>query len=152
MCCCRKTNSRSAAADPRRRSCPARPPGRNCTVLTWVGWIAAACWNSLSNIGAWPPGRRATTTDPATDGIAMKLLRYGNSGHEKPGVLDAEGVVRDLSAHVADFTPDQLSPANLARLRAIDPRTLPAVKRPVRYPAPVSCASKLVAIGLNHAG
>jgi 2-keto-4-pentenoate hydratase/2-oxohepta-3-ene-1,7-dioic acid hydratase in catechol pathway len=81
----------------------------------------------------------------------MKLLRFGNPGQEKPGLLDAQGVIRDLSAHVADFTPDQLSPGNLARLKALDPSSLPAVAGPVRYGAPVAGVSKFVAIGLNYA-
>ena len=81
----------------------------------------------------------------------MKLLRFGNPGQEKPGLLDAQGVIRDLSAHVTDITPEQLSPASLARLKAIDPTRLPAVSGPVRYGAPVAGVSKFVAIGLNYA-
>ena len=53
----------------------------------------------------------------------MKLLRYGPSGQEKPGILDADGRIRDLSAHVPDLSGDVLSDASLARLRAIDPAT-----------------------------
>ncbi|HWU81457.1 MAG TPA: 2-hydroxyhepta-2,4-diene-1,7-dioate isomerase, partial [Caulobacter sp.] len=51
----------------------------------------------------------------------MKLLRYGPRGAEKPGLLDAEGKIRDLSGHVADITGVQLSPEGLAKLAAIDP-------------------------------
>ncbi|KAB0678897.1 ureidoglycolate lyase, partial [Burkholderia territorii] len=57
----------------------------------------------------------------------MKLLRYGPSGQEKPGILDADGRIRDLSAHVPDLAGDALSDAALARVRAIDPATLPLV-------------------------
>ena len=57
----------------------------------------------------------------------MKLLRYGPKGQEKPGLVDAEGRIRDLSAHVDDIAGDALSDASLARLRAIDPATLPVV-------------------------
>jgi 2,4-diketo-3-deoxy-L-fuconate hydrolase len=81
----------------------------------------------------------------------MKLLRFGTAGQEKPGLLDGQGVVRDLSAHVADFTPETLAPANLARLKALDPASLPAVRAPVRYGPPVAGSSKFIAIGLNYA-
>ncbi len=81
----------------------------------------------------------------------MKLLRYGPVGQEKPGLLDAEGVIRDLSAHVPDFTPDQLSPENLKRLAAIDPASLPKVEGPQRYGPPIVGSQKFLAIGLNFA-
>jgi 2,4-didehydro-3-deoxy-L-rhamnonate hydrolase len=81
----------------------------------------------------------------------MKLLRYGPAGQEKPGLLDSTGVIRDLSAHVPDFTPDQISPEALARLAKIDPASLPAVEGPVRYGPPVVGTSKFLAIGLNYA-
>ena len=81
----------------------------------------------------------------------MKLLRYGPAGQEKPGILDASGVVRDLSGVIGDLTPDQLSKANLAKLKAIDPASLPAVPGPVRYGPPVTGVNKFLAIGLNYA-
>ncbi len=81
----------------------------------------------------------------------MKLLRYGPAGQERPGLLDAAGVLRDLSQHVADFTPDQIGPDALARIRALDPQSLPKVKGPVRYGPPVAGTSKFIAIGLNFA-
>ena len=58
----------------------------------------------------------------------MKLLRYGPKGHEKPGMLDAEGRIRALSGNVADIAGDVLSDAGLAQLRSIDPETLPLVE------------------------
>ena len=79
----------------------------------------------------------------------MKLLRYGPAGQEKPGLMDDGGAIRDLSSHVTDITPDQLSPAALDRLRAIDPASLPAVSGPVRYGVPVVGIGKFIAIGLN---
>jgi 2,4-diketo-3-deoxy-L-fuconate hydrolase len=79
----------------------------------------------------------------------MKLLRHGPVGHEKPGLLDSSGRVRDLSHHVQDITGDVLAPASLARLAAIDAATLPVVEGRPRYGAPVSGVSKLIAIGLN---
>ncbi|MBS6362155.1 MAG: ureidoglycolate lyase, partial [Burkholderia sp.] len=57
----------------------------------------------------------------------MKLLRYGPPGQEKPGILDADGRIRDLSAHVPDLAGEVLSDAGLARLRALDVAALPLV-------------------------
>ena len=81
----------------------------------------------------------------------MKLLRYGPKGQEKPGTLDAEGRIRDLSGVVADITPDQLWGEGLAALKAIDPETLPRVEGAPRYGVPVNGVRKFVAIGLNFA-
>ena len=81
----------------------------------------------------------------------MKLLRYGPLGQEKPGLLDAAGTLRDLSAHVADIDGAALSPDSLARLRAIDPATLPAVPGTPRIGACVGAIGKFVCIGLNYA-
>jgi 2,4-diketo-3-deoxy-L-fuconate hydrolase len=81
----------------------------------------------------------------------MKLLRYGPKGSEKPGLLDAQGQIRDLSGHVADITGAQLSPASLKALAAIDPATLPLVEGSPRYGVPVNGVSKFIAVGLNFA-
>jgi 2-keto-4-pentenoate hydratase/2-oxohepta-3-ene-1,7-dioic acid hydratase in catechol pathway len=81
----------------------------------------------------------------------MKLLRYGPKGQEKPGTLDAEGRIRDLSGVVADITPDQLWGEGLEALKAIDPTTLPLVEGQPRYGVPVNGARKFIAIGLNFA-
>ncbi len=81
----------------------------------------------------------------------MKLLRYGPKGQEKPGTLDAEGRIRDLSGVVADITPDQLWGEGLAALKAIDPATLPLVEGAPRYGVPVNGVRKFIAIGLNFA-
>ena len=80
----------------------------------------------------------------------MKLLRYGPAGSEKPGLLDAEGVVRDLSAIVQDITPATITDDGLARLREIDPATLPKVEGQPRLGPPVTGVPKIVAIGLNY--
>ncbi|HWE72178.1 MAG TPA: fumarylacetoacetate hydrolase family protein [Stellaceae bacterium] len=80
----------------------------------------------------------------------MKLLRYGLKGKEKPGVLDRNGNMRDLSGVLADITPDQLSPAALDRLRKIDPASLPPVTGQQRYGVPITNIGKLVCIGLNY--
>ena len=81
----------------------------------------------------------------------MKLLRYGPKGQEKPGLVDAEGNIRDLSTHVDDIAGDALSDASLARLRAIDPATLPLVRGEPRIGACVGRVGKMVCIGLNYA-
>lgn len=81
----------------------------------------------------------------------MKLLRYGPTGAEKPGLLDADGKIRDLSAHVTDIAGDVLTPEGLARIAAIDPASLPLVDGPVRYGPCVGQVGKFICIGLNYA-
>ncbi|MEG3123632.1 fumarylacetoacetate hydrolase family protein [Sphingomonas sp. GB1N7] len=80
----------------------------------------------------------------------MKLLRYGPLGHEKPGILDADGAIRDLSGIVRDIAGETLTPAGLAALAAIDPATLPLVEGNPRYGACVGAVGKFVCIGLNY--
>ena len=81
----------------------------------------------------------------------MKLLRYGPKGSEKPGLLDAEGKIRDLSGHVADITGATISPEGLKKLAALDPAALPVVEGSPRYGCPVNGVSKFIAVGLNFA-
>ena len=81
----------------------------------------------------------------------MKLLRYGPKGQEKPGTLDAEGRIRDLSGVIADITPDQLHGPALEALKSIDPTALPLVEGEPRYGVPVNGVRKFLAIGLNFA-
>jgi 2-keto-4-pentenoate hydratase/2-oxohepta-3-ene-1,7-dioic acid hydratase in catechol pathway len=81
----------------------------------------------------------------------MKLLRFGPLGAEKPGLLDADGHIRDLSGVLADITPDALSPASLATLAALDPTSLPLVEGNPRHGVPVKNPGKFIAIGLNYA-
>ena len=80
----------------------------------------------------------------------MKLLRYGSLGHEKPGLLDADGNIRDLSGIVADINGDTLAPESLARLSALDPATLPLVDGSPRIGACVDNVGQFHAIGLNY--
>ena len=80
----------------------------------------------------------------------MKLLRHRPAGSEKPGLLDKEGKIRDLSAHLPDLTPEWLAEDRLARLRAIDPGSLPLVKDGVRLGVPIAGIRQCVAIGLNY--
>lgn len=81
----------------------------------------------------------------------MKLLRYGPAGREKPGLLDADGAIRDLSGHIDDVAGDALSDATLARLSALDPSSLPKVEGAVRLGPCVGGVGKFVCIGLNYA-
>ncbi|MEI5998172.1 fumarylacetoacetate hydrolase family protein [Paraburkholderia bengalensis] len=80
----------------------------------------------------------------------MKLLRYGPPGQEKPGLLDSDGNLRDLSDHVADISGDALLPANLARLSALDPTSLPLVEGNPRLGSCVGGTRKFICIGLNY--
>jgi 2-keto-4-pentenoate hydratase/2-oxohepta-3-ene-1,7-dioic acid hydratase in catechol pathway len=80
----------------------------------------------------------------------MKLLRYGPAGQEKPGMLDADGRIRDLSGVIADVDGRALAPAALARLSDIDVGTLPVVSGQPRLGNPVANAGKFIAIGLNY--
>jgi len=81
----------------------------------------------------------------------MKLLRYGPEGQEKPGLLDSEGRIRDLSGHVADIADEVLTPEGLAKLAAIDVASLPVVEGSPRLGACVGNVRKFIAIGLNYA-
>jgi 2,4-didehydro-3-deoxy-L-rhamnonate hydrolase len=80
----------------------------------------------------------------------MKLVRYGNPGKEKPGLIDAEGKLRDLSSIVKDIGADQLSPAALAKISKVKTDKLPLVKGKPRYGSPVANVGKFIAIGLNY--
>jgi 2-keto-4-pentenoate hydratase/2-oxohepta-3-ene-1,7-dioic acid hydratase in catechol pathway len=81
----------------------------------------------------------------------MKLLRYGPKGKEKPGILDKEGSIRDLSAHVGDITGETISPKALAKLKKINVEKLPLVRGKPRIGACVANPQKFIAIGLNYA-
>ncbi|WP_019703432.1 fumarylacetoacetate hydrolase family protein [Paracidovorax oryzae] len=81
----------------------------------------------------------------------MKLVRYGQPGQEKPGLIDARGQLRDLSAQVADIDGAALSPASLQQLAAIDAASLPSVGGQVRYGPPVARVGKIICVGLNYA-
>jgi 2,4-didehydro-3-deoxy-L-rhamnonate hydrolase len=80
----------------------------------------------------------------------MKLVRFGAPGAEKPGLVDAQGAVRDLSGHVKEITGDMLSPASLDKLRKLDPKSLPAAPQGVRLGAPVAAVTNFIAVGLNY--
>ncbi|MGI8852515.1 MAG: fumarylacetoacetate hydrolase family protein [Methyloceanibacter sp.] len=80
----------------------------------------------------------------------MKLFRFGDAGQEKPGILDGAGRLRDLSAVVADIAGDVLGRESLARLKALDPSSLPPVKDSPRIGPPVGLVPKFLGIGLNY--
>ncbi len=81
----------------------------------------------------------------------MKLLRYGPQGQEKPGLLDAQGRLRDLSGQVADLAGEALGADSLARLRQLDPNSLPLVDGAPRLGPCVGRVGKFICIGLNYA-
>ncbi|MEY4362690.1 MAG: hypothetical protein RLZZ24_42 [Pseudomonadota bacterium] len=81
----------------------------------------------------------------------MKLVRYGQPGKEKPGLLDADGHLRDLSQVVPDIGPAQLSDKALAKLAKLNPAKLPLVKGKPRMGCPIQGVGKFIAIGLNYA-
>jgi 2,4-diketo-3-deoxy-L-fuconate hydrolase len=80
----------------------------------------------------------------------MKLLRYGVMGQERPGAMDEQGRIRDLSLLVPDFTPEWMAPEKLAALAAIDLNRMPLVAAGTRLGAPVAGTRQFVAIGLNY--
>ncbi|MBN7783639.1 fumarylacetoacetate hydrolase family protein [Ponticoccus gilvus] len=81
----------------------------------------------------------------------MKLLRFGPAGSEKTGMLDAEGKVRDLSAHLPVLAGAALTPDSLDRIRALDPASLPLVEEPGRIGACLASVPNFFCIGLNYA-
>lgn len=80
----------------------------------------------------------------------MKLVRFGNAGEEKPGLLDANGKIRDLSAHVDDFDPRFFANDCIAKIRRLDVNTLPIVEGTPRYGACVARPGNFIAVGLNY--
>ena len=82
----------------------------------------------------------------AADG--QRFVRYGQPGQEKPGLLDANARIRDLSARINDISPETIS--SLAQLDQLDPDTLPLVNGEPRLGPPIARAGKIVAIGFNY--
>lgn len=80
----------------------------------------------------------------------MKLLRYGPPGQERPGIVDAQGVIRDLSSIVSDIDGEAVSPAGLHRLAELDLDTLPVVPGQPRLGIPIAGVPKFIAIGVNY--
>ena len=80
----------------------------------------------------------------------MKLCRYGKPGYEKPGVIDGEGRLRDLSKVIDNIGPNEISPRQLRTLSRLKPETLPLVNSTPRFGVPYVGIGKFVAIGLNY--
>jgi 2,4-didehydro-3-deoxy-L-rhamnonate hydrolase len=80
----------------------------------------------------------------------MKLMRWGAKGGERPGLVEADGTLRDLSGLVAELTPQHLGPEELARLARIEPSDLPRVPHAARLGVPFTGISKIVCVGLNY--
>lgn len=97
------------------------------------------------------PGQRGKLRGTKRGTHAMKLLRYGPAGAEKPGLLDGNGTLRDLSGVVPDLAGEALSPEGLARIAALDAGGLPAVPGSPRLGTPVAGTRNFLAIGLNYA-
>ncbi len=81
----------------------------------------------------------------------MKLCRFGSKGSEKPGVIDTQGRLRDLSSVITDIDADQVRLSKLAQLRACDINNLPIVENAQRFGVPVNRIGKIIAVGLNYA-
>src|SRR5258708_32387863 len=81
----------------------------------------------------------------------MKLMRIGEPGRERPAILGPDGIARDLSALVPDWSGAHLDPARLAALTAVDLATLPGLKDGMRIGAPVAGIGKIIDVGLNYA-
>ncbi|MBO9738817.1 fumarylacetoacetate hydrolase family protein [Xanthomonas axonopodis pv. begoniae] len=81
----------------------------------------------------------------------MKLVRIGAEGHERPGLIDSEGRIRDLSGVIDDVAGEHITSAGLEKLRALDAATLPLIEGDVRYGAAVGRIGKFICVGLNYA-
>ena len=97
-----------------------------------------------------PPRPRASCIKPGPGEERMKLLRYGEIGQEKPGILDASGLIRDLSGVIDDFAGATLGRESLSRIKALDLAALPVVAGAPRIGAPVGVVPKFLGIGLNY--
>jgi 2,4-didehydro-3-deoxy-L-rhamnonate hydrolase len=80
----------------------------------------------------------------------MKLFRHGAIGHEKPGLIDRSGKMRDLSKIIDDITPETISPQGLERLKSVDAESLPPINGKPRFGCPVAGIRNFIAIGLNY--
>ena len=80
----------------------------------------------------------------------MKLCRYGKNGYEKPGMIDAQGQLRDLSGVISNIDQETISPKGLAKLKKIRAESLPLVRSNPRFGVPYTGITKFIAIGLNY--
>lgn len=96
----------------------------------------------MSRSNAWP-------CDDHDGSSAVKLLRYGPPGHERPEIVDAVGIVRDLSRHITDIDGDTFAPETLDRFARLDPSQLPAPPQGRLGPC-LARVGKIVGVGLNY--
>jgi len=80
----------------------------------------------------------------------MKLLRVGNKGNEKPGILDIDGKIRDISSHINDLNPENLNFETISKIQSIDISNLPELSSDERVGSCITAPGKFVAIGLNY--
>ena len=104
--------------------------------------------NKLLTAGLLVAGLLAFTSSTAFAAEGSRFVRFGDAGSEKPGLLDSEDRIRDLSAHIDDITPESIG--ELEMLAGLDPDTLPLVQGEPRLGAPISSAGKIVAVGFNY--
>lgn len=95
-------------------------------------------------------GTSLLALSPAVWSTELTLVRFGPEGQEKPGLIDSQNQIRDLSAHITDITPEQLSDESLARIAAIPLDSLPRVNGTPRLAEPVTGVQKIIAIGFNY--
>src|SRR5688500_14475326 len=156
---------RCASASPSRRAAADRPSSRCMRRSSRASrWAASAApkrsprWPSTSpptNPPSRPAPRRSSTAagrpDTPKEHRVMKLIRYGRKGMEKPGLVDAEGQVRDLMPVLPDITAASLAPEMLKRLAGVSAASLPLVRDPGRIGVPWTGMGKFVCVGLNYA-
>jgi 2-keto-4-pentenoate hydratase/2-oxohepta-3-ene-1,7-dioic acid hydratase in catechol pathway len=113
---------------------------------TYLASAAAPCQQSFSSLSP----QHSPIRNPSNQEISMKLVRYGPPGKEKPGLIDDEGKLRDLSRKVKDIDAATLASGELAKLRKLDPNKLPLVKGRPRLGPCIATPPKFIAIGLNY--
>jgi len=113
---------------------------------THLATEAAPCQQSFSSLSS----RLSVFVTPSNQEISMKLVRYGPPGKEKPGLIDDDGKLRDLSRKVKDIDAATLAPGELVKLRKLDPKKLPLVKGRPRLGPCIATPPKFIAIGLNY--
>ena len=117
--------------------------------MAGLGWIWSQSRPAMAAAADAPLKGRLARPGTAIS-AELVLLRFGAEGSEKPGLLDPQGSIRDLSGHIADWTPDQLGDEQLARIAALPLAQLPIVRSDIRLAAPISGVSKIIAIGFNY--
>src|SRR5262245_43486165 len=126
-------------------SASVRPSGACAKALTFSGYCS--CSDAARPL---PPGGGLCIMQKRIGGSRMKLLRYGAVGQEKPGIIDQNGAIRDLSGVVAEIAGSALGRESLERIRALDLTALPLVQGTPRIGAPVGVVPKFLGIGLNY--